>query len=156
ETRGPQPEETRLTEIATHIAGIAIDRQRQQEVLRERDARINLAAESADLAFWVLYPEQGAAWMSDKGRRIYGFDSNLPLTCDLILSRIHPDERAAVKAEYDRACSLHGAFESEHRLLLPYGKTRWVIMRRSEEHTSELQSLAYLVCRLLLEKKKYI
>src|SRR2546425_8927818 len=27
-------------------------------------------------------------------------------------------------------------------------------LRRSEEHTSELQSLAYLVCRLLLEKKK--
>src|SRR2546425_8400352 len=26
---------------------------------------------------------------------------------------------------------------------------------RSEEHTSELQSLAYLVCRLLLEKKKF-
>src|SRR2546425_8683009 len=26
--------------------------------------------------------------------------------------------------------------------------------KRSEEHTSELQSLAYLVCRLLLEKKK--
>src|SRR2546425_7967927 len=28
------------------------------------------------------------------------------------------------------------------------------IASRSEEHTSELQSLAYLVCRLLLEKKK--
>src|SRR2546425_5480838 len=28
------------------------------------------------------------------------------------------------------------------------------VCRRSEEHTSELQSLAYLVCRLLLEKKK--
>src|SRR2546423_7854472 len=28
------------------------------------------------------------------------------------------------------------------------------IRSRSEEHTSELQSLAYLVCRLLLEKKK--
>src|SRR2546425_7698755 len=27
--------------------------------------------------------------------------------------------------------------------------------RRSEEHTSELQSLAYLVCRLLLEKKNF-
>src|SRR2546425_7343511 len=27
-------------------------------------------------------------------------------------------------------------------------------LHRSEEHTSELQSLAYLVCRLLLEKKK--
>src|SRR5687767_15341021 len=28
------------------------------------------------------------------------------------------------------------------------------VRQRSEEHTSELQSLAYLVCRLLLEKKK--
>src|SRR2546425_8620531 len=31
---------------------------------------------------------------------------------------------------------------------------RRVGLLRSEEHTSELQSLAYLVCRLLLEKKK--
>src|SRR5205823_13019713 len=30
----------------------------------------------------------------------------------------------------------------------------WREVMRSEEHTSELQSLAYLVCRLLLEKKK--
>src|SRR3989441_9110539 len=34
------------------------------------------------------------------------------------------------------------------------GYTRTVPTGRSEEHTSELQSLAYLVCRLLLEKKK--
>jgi signal transduction histidine kinase/GAF domain-containing protein len=129
ENRGPLPDETRLTQIATHIAGIAIERQRQQEILREREARINLAAESADLAFWILYPGQNAAWMSEKGRLIYGFDSNLPLTCDLLLSRVHPDERADVKAAYDRACALSGTFESEHRLLLPYGKTRWVIMR---------------------------
>src|ERR1035437_10783112 len=31
--------------------------------------------------------------------------------------------------------------------------SRW-LLRRSEEHTSELQSRQYLVCRLLLEKKK--
>src|SRR2546425_2814909 len=31
-----------------------------------------------------------------------------------------------------------------------------VLTGRSEEHTSELQSLAYLVCRLLLEKKKNV
>src|SRR2546425_8762361 len=35
--------------------------------------------------------------------------------------------------------------------LLPVGP---LDLGRSEEHTSELQSLAYLVCRLLLEKKK--
>src|SRR2546425_8569045 len=33
-------------------------------------------------------------------------------------------------------------------------RSRGTVLPRSEEHTSELQSLAYLVCRLLLEKKK--
>src|ERR1035441_10849145 len=33
--------------------------------------------------------------------------------------------------------------------------TPWSRFKRSEEHTSELQSLRHLVCRLLLEKKKY-
>jgi PAS domain S-box-containing protein len=129
EKRGPQPEEERLTDIATHIAGIAIERQRQQEALYQREARISLAAESADLAFWTLYPEQNRAWMSEKGRAIYGFTPDARLTCDAILSRVHPDERAKIKAEYDSACAIHGKFESEHRLLLPYGKVRWVIMR---------------------------
>src|SRR5687767_4306792 len=36
--------------------------------------------------------------------------------------------------------------------LVPYSASKFAL--RSEEHTSELQSLAYLVCRLLLEKKK--
>src|SRR2546425_8915579 len=35
------------------------------------------------------------------------------------------------------------------------GREYTPFLMRSEEHTSELQSLAYLVCRLLLEKKKY-
>src|SRR5207253_8189730 len=143
-TRDPPPEQSRLTEIPTPISGTSIDRQRQHELLRERHARISFPAESAHLDFCVLYPEQLTAWMSDKGRRIYGFDSNLPLTCDLILSRVHPDERVAVKAEYDRACALHDAFESEHRLLLPYGKTRWVIMRGRclrDEHGNLLETI---------------
>src|SRR2546425_8685423 len=38
-----------------------------------------------------------------------------------------------------------------HWRQVPAGRGR---LFRSEEHTSELQSLAYLVCRLLLEKKK--
>src|SRR5437762_10748446 len=32
--------------------------------------------------------------------------------------------------------------------------SKFTLMQRSEEHTSELQSPMYLVCRLLLEKKK--
>jgi PAS domain S-box-containing protein len=148
ETRGPQPEELRLTQIATHIAGIAIDRQRAQQTLREREARINLAAESADLAFWVIYPEQNAAWMSDKGRAIYGFEPELPLSRDLICGRVHPDERASVHAAFDHACATLGIFESEHRLVLPYGKTRWVIVRGrclQDEHGDLLELIGVTI-----------
>src|SRR3712207_7848285 len=38
----------------------------------------------------------------------------------------------------------------------PHGRPQSPIRLRSEEHTSELQSRQYLVCRLLLEKKKKI
>src|SRR3712207_8922929 len=37
-----------------------------------------------------------------------------------------------------------------------YWQERELLPERSEEHTSELQSRQYLVCRLLLEKKKHI
>src|SRR5205823_13757656 len=50
-----------------------------------------------------------------------------------------------------------GWLRSGRPLLLPrrgYCFCRGESSIRSEEHTSELQSLAYLVCRLLLEKKK--
>src|SRR2546422_6110122 len=41
-----------------------------------------------------------------------------------------------------------------HAVLHPMGWDAWPRIRRSEEHTSELQSRLHLVCRLLLEKKK--
>src|SRR5687767_7820114 len=54
--------------------------------------------------------------------------------------------------------SLEDAVEIRRRLLLAFERAEQETdpdrRARSEEHTSELQSLAYLVCRLLLEKKK--
>src|SRR3712207_7053615 len=58
--------------------------------------------------------------------------------------------------------SLLGAFLSFclsvclYRCLCYSSLLEWLTCYRSEEHTSELQSRQYLVCRLLLEKKKKI
>src|SRR2546425_5191010 len=54
--------------------------------------------------------------------------------------------RHAARAGRAHALGRLGELQKDHRH--PLG------IWRSEEHTSELQSLAYLVCRLLLEKKK--
>src|SRR5205823_11418535 len=51
-------------------------------------------------------------------------------------------------------CARHALPHDPRRLDELYTARVLPLLRRSEEHTSELQSLAYLVCRLLLEKKK--
>src|SRR5687767_15301832 len=58
--------------------------------------------------------------------------------------------------EHPRRGDLGGArqFPALHSLKADGLGGRGPRRQRSEEHTSELQSLAYLVCRLLLEKKK--
>src|SRR3989441_6267294 len=60
----------------------------------------------------------------------------------LFRSRRDRDPHGGADEPPERATELLAGREEIGRLL------------RSEEHTSELQSLAYLVCRLLLEKKK--
>src|SRR5205823_11200666 len=50
------------------------------------------------------------------------------------------------------SCRITSAFGKTARPSSSTSPLEW--SGRSEEHTSELQSLAYLVCRLLLEKKK--
>src|SRR5205823_9359199 len=47
---------------------------------------------------------------------------------------------------------VHWARGLEASVAFPYRRPTEASIMRSEEHTSELQSLAYLVCRLLLEK----
>src|SRR2546425_8001802 len=66
----------------------------------------------------------------------------------LFRSGLAPDQGAAGISAGARQTGDH--VDDDVRIQLPHGD----VVERSEEHTSELQSLAYLVCRLLLEKKK--
>src|SRR5437762_8311751 len=63
-------------------------------------------------------------------------------------------EAPVVVAE-DGAAAGRNAVHIQHRLVETRARNEVLeTLRRSEEHTSELQSPMYLVCRLLLEKKK--
>src|SRR2546425_6713669 len=73
------------------------------------------------------------------------FRSNQQLVESLVEMPIFHNQLIAFVGSRKRRLAQHLADE---RRAHPFGAIR------SEEHTSELQSLAYLVCRLLLEKKK--
>src|SRR2546425_7738850 len=74
----------------------------------------------------------------------------------LFRSRAHADSAWDAAVAGRRARGVRGIGERRGRVLggNQRGEHPERIAQRSEEHTSELQSLAYLVCRLLLEKKK--
>src|SRR2546425_1004228 len=67
-----------------------------------------------------------------------------------LLMALRPVERQRVQAIDDPARAFDAAVKMNPSYAAIVVRSRY----RSEEHTSELQSLAYLVCRLLLEKKK--
>src|SRR3712207_7491439 len=66
----------------------------------------------------------------------------LPISPGAVADQLHPHVARRLRARRER----HGEG-------LEPGEGRFGAWRRSEEHTSELQSRQYLVCRLLLEKK---
>jgi two-component system sensor kinase FixL len=129
------------------LAGVIEERRKDAITLRERDERISLAAESANLAFWSIDFERGESWMSDQGRAMFDFEPGEPLTRELFLSRVHPEDRAAVDEAIERAQATSPTFEFEYRLLRPNGETRWLIsrgryVRNDEERITELIGVA--------------
>jgi PAS domain S-box-containing protein len=105
------------------------ERVRADVTLRQREARIQLATESANLALWVYDPERDLAWMSDRGRIIYGFAPDESISRTSFFLSVHPEDREGMVAAFDRALALRETFEIEHRIKATRGDTTWVIMR---------------------------
>ena len=116
------------------LAGVIEERTEGEMTLREREARVSLAAESADLAFWSIDFETRETWMSEKGRAIFNFAPDERLSRELFLSRVHPEDRQSVDEAIDLARSSSKTFEFEYRLLRPDGETRWLIARGRYAH----------------------
>src|SRR2546425_5053838 len=97
--------------------------------------------------------EEGVKWAAGELGKIYGWGVNKPIAggagSAAGLEVVLPHPRTTQPQRLTRL------LENERALAALLLAPAVVILgTRSEEHTSELQSLAYLVCRLLLEKKK--
>src|SRR5205809_3466141 len=85
------------------LAAVIEERSKGETTLREREERISLAAESADLAFWSINFEREESWMSDRGRTIFNFGPDERFSRELFLSRVHPEDRNTVDEAIERA-----------------------------------------------------
>jgi len=99
--------------------------------LRESEARIKLAVEAGDLGIWIRDVVRNDIWASEAWRTVFGYAPSEPLAFDEVMQRVHPDDRDMVR--HAQATALAGAnggrYQSEFRLVLPDGGTRWIALQ---------------------------
>ena len=111
--------------------GVAIDihdRRETEEALRRSEAYLADAQKLSHTGSWVMnLGTRRVIYWSEELFRMFGFDreEGIPSTGDM-LQRIHPDDRARVLAELQRAVGEKTGFDLESRVLLPDGTIRYL------------------------------
>jgi len=124
------PEELvhRMRLVAEVLAG-ALARKRFEESLRESEARLNLAATSAEAGLWVLEIATGHIWATEKARELYGFTQDQELNFEGFIEAVYPEDREKIRRSVERAMKMRENFREEYRIAHPEGTIRWMAAR---------------------------
>jgi PAS domain S-box-containing protein len=111
------------------LAALIHERRDKEEALRESEERVALAASAGELGLWERNLERGDLWANPRLRSLLGFGQNDVLRFEELIARIHPEDRARVIAEVERAQQAGVSFDGEFRVVIPGGGERWVAAR---------------------------
>jgi PAS domain S-box-containing protein len=126
EPRTPSPAETRALEMATHIAGIAIERKLTHERLERSEAYLAEAQRLSHTGSWA-FNAIGPVYWSEENFRIWGLDPQQGLPDrELVLQRIHPDDRGRVLEYVVKALRDKEDYAAEFRIVLPEGTIKYI------------------------------
>src|SRR6266576_5175808 len=112
----PSATDLQLIENASHIAGIAIERHINETELRRSEAFLAEAQRLSSTGSFGWRVETGEITWSEELYRIFEFDRSVPVTLELIGSRVHPEDIPMLNDMIDRARGSGSDFEYEHRL----------------------------------------
>jgi formate hydrogenlyase transcriptional activator len=124
----PEPLRNRL-QAAAQVFANALARKAADEVLRESEVRLNLAADSANAGLWTLEPDTGQIWATKKTFELLDLPYSDVFLVDEFLNTIHPEDRDGVQQTIRRAMESGEQTGTEYRLLLPDGSVRWLASR---------------------------
>jgi len=99
--------------------------------LRDAHDRLRLAVESSDIGPFDFSPITGGMVWSERCKAIFGLAPNAPVTYEVFLGCLHPDDRARAEATVARALAADGpeSFDVEYRVRWRDGMTRCVIVK---------------------------
>jgi PAS domain S-box-containing protein len=83
----------------------------------------------------------GEITWSEESFRIFGYDKTLAVNLDMVLQRVHPEDRVLVNRTLDRASSDRKDFNHEYRLLMPDSSVKHVqvVARAVEDQADQLE-----------------
>jgi PAS domain S-box-containing protein len=116
----------RLLRVVAQILTNALVRRRAFQDLRESEARLNLAAASANAGLWVVNLANGHVWITEKTRELFGFPPGLDITFDYFLTLVHPEDRELVRQTVQQAIVSKENVNAEYRAVLSDGSIRWM------------------------------
>ncbi|MCX6549887.1 MAG: sigma 54-interacting transcriptional regulator [Acidobacteria bacterium] len=116
----------RRLELAAQVFARALNAKRALRVERENEARLALAAASANAGLWEYEIQTGRIRANDVVRRLLGLPDGGELTSDTILAVVHPDDREQYRHRLASFLDHDENYDQEYRLLLPDGTVRWI------------------------------
>ncbi|MGA9672287.1 MAG: PAS domain-containing protein [Terracidiphilus sp.] len=115
--------------ILKRIVGNAVDVTEHQLLTRELQRREAYLAEAQRLSHTGSFgwnPVTGEIVWSDETYRIFEYDCAIKPTLDMVVQRLHPQDRALFQQVIDRASKAPTDFEHEYRLLLANGRVKHI------------------------------
>jgi formate hydrogenlyase transcriptional activator len=128
ERNWPEDLVQRMRLIAEVFAG-ALARKDSEESLRESEARLSLAATSAEAGLWILEIATGHIWATEKTRELYGFAPDQELNFEGFIHIVDPEDRVQIRRRVEQAIRAREDFQEEYRIVHPDGTIRWMNAR---------------------------
>jgi len=107
----------------------ALERKRSEEALHESEARLSLAADSADAGLWELDCNTNLFWATELAREIFGYSPEEVISMERFETSIHPDDLEPVRQVIARALGEGEPINVEYRVRDGDGLLKWISSR---------------------------
>jgi two-component system cell cycle sensor histidine kinase/response regulator CckA len=119
------------TSELSYVLGIGSDVteiKRAERALSLKEQQLKVALEGSGMGQWQWDLEQDRGTWDETTRAILGLGATSDLNYKAYLDRVHPEDRRRVRTHFERALSNGECPPFEHRVHLPDGTERWVLL----------------------------
>ncbi len=107
----------------------ALERKRSMKAMRESEARLSLAADSAGVGLWELDFSTRLIWVTEQTRKIFGYGPEEVISTELFEASVHPDDLEFVRQVIAPAQGKHETVNIEYRIQMGDGCLKWIFSR---------------------------